>query len=322
MWPSMKSGHKGSAGRGFDNKSRRACDSILEELLSHGHGTMPSLVSHKESEDEDDLVEQMQELLRSEEWKDKDSGDTSKFDENGVLEVSKGGFAENTIPWLTTDSGNADDDIFDSVLPSPLDMESTFPFGIKDHQVAEPTGKFSIGFEDDFTVFVSAPAVNHEEGETTSGAIGYHRQQDSFESPMPSVNPIRTLEPRVRVRYHNLGSVSDFGGSDFGDGESSYESLDDGDHDGDHDDDNLPTKGEIQKTSAQIFGKVSSVTKWVPTTEAEDLEGDDSEPPYDISQVMDTLQQFKTDISGMDNEEERRKAAAKVVLGLLYGLGV
>ena len=318
MWPSMKSGHKGSAGGGFDNKSGRERDLILEELLPYGHGMMPSTASHRESEDEDDLVDHMQELLRSEERKGKSISDTVKFDESGVPKDStKGSFAGNTIPWLTINSGKAGGGVFspiDSMSLSPIDAGSTTPFGMKD----QPTGKFSIGFEDDFTEFVTAPAVNKEEGETTPDAIGYHKQQDAFESPMPSAIRSGTLEPgSASVRYQSLGS--DFGGSDFGDEEPLYESLDDG---GDNEDDDLPTKEEIRETSGQIFGKVASSTKGVPATASmsEDSDGDETVTPFDLSQVMSALQQFKTDISEMDNEEERRKAAAKVALGLVYGL--
>ena len=308
MWPSIKSGHKGTAGGEFDNKSRRERDLILEELLPYGHGMMPSSASHRESDDEDDLLE----LLRSEERKGKGISDTTTFDESGVPKVSREG-----LPWLTINSGKAGGGVFspiDGMSLSPMDTGSTTPFGMKD----QPTGEFSIGFEDDFTEFVSAPAVKEEEGETTPEAIGCQKQQDTFESPMASGIRSGSLEPgSARVRYRSLGS--DFGGSDVGDEEALYESLDDGDNEED-----LPTKEEIRKTSAQIFGMVPPSTKGVPAgaSMAEDSDGDERVASFDISQVMGTLQRLKSDISEMENEEERRRAAAKVALGLVYGLGV
>ena len=42
--------------------------------------------------------------------------------------------------------------------------------------------------------------------------------------------------------------------------------------------------------------------------------------PFDLSRVMSALQGMKEEIAGMENEDERRKAAAKVALGLVYGL--
>ena len=321
MWPSMKSGHKGSAGGGFDNNSRRERDLILEELLPYGQGTMPSPASHRESEEED-LVDHMQELLRNEERKSEGISDTTKFEESGVPKVSTEGMSPgNTLPWLTINSGKVGDSVFspiDNMSLSPFNTRSMTPFGMKD----QPTGKFSIGFEDDFTEFVSAPAVNKEEGGTTPDAIGYPKQQDRFESLMPSAIRSGTLEPgSASVRYESLGS--DFGGSEFGDEEALYESLDD---DGDNEDEDLPTKEEIRETSGIIFGTVPpSTTKGVPATAssmADESDVDKTEVPFDLSQVMGALQQFKSDISGMDNEDERRRAAAKVALGLVYGLEI
>ena len=318
MWPSMKSGHKGSADGRFDNKSRRERDSILEELLPYGHGTMPSPASHRECEDEDDLADHMRELLRSEGRKGKGCSDTTKFDESVYTEGSFA--AANKLPWLTINSGKAGDGVFspiDGMTLSPINTGSTTPFGMKD----QSTGKFSIGFEDDFTEFVSAPAVNSEEGETTPDAVGHHKQQDTLESPMPSAIRSGTLEPGSARFYHSLGSASDFGGSEFGDEERLYESLD---NDGDNEDDDLPTKEEVRETSGKIFGIVPSLTKGDPVTATssmpEDSDGNETVAPFDLSQVLSTLQQFKTEISGMDNEEERRKAAARVALGLVYGL--
>ena len=303
----MKSGHKGSAGGEFDNKSRRQRDLILEELLlPYGHGTMPLSASHRESEDEDDLADHMQELLQSEERKD-----TTKIDESYISKVStEGTYAGNTLPWLTINSGKVGDGVFspiNNMSLSPFDTGSSTPFGTKD----QPMGKFSIGFEDDFTAFVSAPAVNIEE---TPDAIDYQ------DSPMPAVMRSGTLEPGSdSVRYQSLGS--DFGGSDFGDEEPPYESLDD--EDGDSEDDDLPTKEEIRETSGQIFGKVVAGTPFADedsSSMADNSDGDERVVPFDLSQVMNALQQFKTEISGMDDEDERRKAAAKVALGLVYGL--
>ena len=315
MWPSMKSGHKGSAGGEFDSESRRQRDLILEELLlPYGHGTMPLSASHRESEDEDDLAVHMQELLCSEERKN--ISDTTKIDESYVPKASTEGiYTGDTLPWLTINPGKAGDGVFspiDMMSLSPFDSGSSTPFGMKDH----PTSKFSIGFEDDFTAFVSAPAVNIEEGETTPDAFGYRKQQDS---PMPSAIRSGTLEPgSANVRYQSLGS--DFGGSDIGDEEPQYESLD---GDGDSEDDDLPTKEEIRETSGQIFGKVVAGTPLVEASSSmpDDSDGDERVAPFDLSQVMNALQQFKSDISGMDDEEERRKAAARVALGLVYGLG-
>ncbi|KAI0826778.1 hypothetical protein BC628DRAFT_1410008 [Trametes gibbosa] len=50
-------------------------------------------------------------------------------------------------------------------------------------------------------------------------------------------------------------------------------------------------------------------------------EGDDhSFAAFDLSRVFNALQGMKAEIAGMEDEEERRRAAARVALGLVYGL--
>ena len=312
MWPSMRSAPSSS---GLDSEPKRECDSILAELLAHDHGSMTSPASHRESEDEDDLMEQMRGLLRGGERKVKDDINMSDFGENDTLKISTAGenIPHAQLPWLVT-SSKAGDSIFSPIESISLSHNdtATSPFEIDEDLAAKLTNKFSIGFEDDFTVFVSAP--NNQEGETTPDAMSYHRKQrDIVESPMPSATASSTLKPwRVLERYQSLGSVSDFGGSDFGDEGPMYKSLDDSDDDLD---DDLPTKTEIMETSAKIFGLAALQKKGAVTED-----GDTHGSSFDLSQVMSALQQFKTDISRMDDEEERRKSAARVALGLVYGL--
>ncbi|KAI0328906.1 hypothetical protein GY45DRAFT_1372025 [Cubamyces sp. BRFM 1775] len=51
-------------------------------------------------------------------------------------------------------------------------------------------------------------------------------------------------------------------------------------------------------------------------------EGDENHSfaSFDLSRVFSALQGMKAEIAGMENEEERRRAAARVALGLVYGL--
>lgn len=42
--------------------------------------------------------------------------------------------------------------------------------------------------------------------------------------------------------------------------------------------------------------------------------------PFDLSRVFSALQGMKAEIAGMEDEDERRRAAARVALGLVYGL--
>lgn len=68
------------------------------------------------------------------------------------------------------------------------------------------------------------------------------------------------------------------------------------------DDEDMPSASEIDSAMRQIFGT--------------------SQPQggIDIASVFASLQSMKEEISGLPDEAERRKAAAKVALGLVYGL--
>ncbi|KAG5648351.1 hypothetical protein DXG03_004923 [Asterophora parasitica] len=196
----------------------------------------------------------------------------------------------------------------------------------------EQNESLALGFDDDFTVFVSAPAVEPTE---SSG-----RSTPDAPPGGLSVAPGGDL-------YRSLGSVSDFGGSDDG-------------RDADEDtgaDDGLPTKKEILATSSRIFGSakfppppamksrsttVTPASREPPTAvkappqvlsdsdselesfATEGLSADDDGSydmePFDLSKVLSALQEMKTEIAGMEDEGERRKAAARVALGLVYGL--
>lgn len=108
--------------------------------------------------------------------------------------------------------------------------------------------------------------------------------------------------------YRALGSVSDFGGSDGGDGyvELEEEEWEDGveevDGDGSWDE---PTQEEIEETAGKIFGGFKKAS-----------EG------FDLSSVLSSLESFKGEIAGMEDGEERKKMAARVALGLAYALDI
>ena len=150
------------------------------------------------------------------------------------------------------------------------------------------------GFEDDFTDFVGAP-MDHEPRRVES-----HPTKGSF-------------------AYMSLDSEFDMHGGDEPD---------------------LPSQEEIQATTRLIFGSTSS---HLPTPVSEPKQqylsathlsglgaspapststlGDDDEfSQFDLSRVFSALQVMKEEISEISDDAERRKAAARVALGLVYGL--
>ena len=236
-------------------------------------------------------------------------------------------------PWINTSAADNYESEKDTLI-DPLGM-TTSPMGMYS-PVAPWTGMELVsdipqqsGFDDDFTVFVSAPATST----TVAGPSrsGRSTPNASFDSDM--LDPMHT-----GASYASLGSVSDFGDHRTDDG----------------DDSGLPTDAEIQATSTRIFGSTLSPTSASSRTpnpthmstaqpapplspsqltafststsfahsnehQFED-EGDFNVGNFDLSRVLNALQNMKEEIAGMEDEEERRKAAARAALGLVYGL--
>ncbi|KAF9644143.1 hypothetical protein BDM02DRAFT_3150788 [Thelephora ganbajun] len=159
---------------------------------------------------------------------------------------------------------------------------------------------FVDGFEDDFTDFVGAP-MDHE---------------------LPRPGPGPTKGPSFA--YMSLDSESD-----------TIEG----------DDTDLPSQDEIQAITRRIFGSSSShlptststseskQQQQLSATNISDLGaspaptistlGDDSDiefSQFDLSRVFSALQAMKEEISEITDDGERRRAAARVALGLVYGL--
>jgi hypothetical protein len=179
-------------------------------------------------------------------------------------------------PWKTASSTS-----HGAIVGSPV--EESFP----DDQDSGD----NIGFDDDFTVFISAPAEPMIPSAATPGT-------PTFESGLtPS------------VAYHSLGSQSDLG--DLLDIPGNIDS----------DDDDLPSRAEVQETAARIFGpNVFVDAPELPETFTFIDEDSSDFAPFDLSRVLGALEGIKAEIATMDDEGERRRAAAKAALGLVYGL--
>jgi len=176
-------------------------------------------------------------------------------------------------------------------------------------------------------VFVSAPATSTAAGPSGTSKSGPSTPNASFDSDM--LHPMHT-----GASYASLGSVSDFG-----------------DHRADDEDDlGLPTEDEIQATSTRIFGPTltpppasvrphnltrtptagslqptaapfsTSTSSHSDVHEDEDNRADYEVGNFDLSRVLNALQNMKEEISGMESEDERRRTAARAALGLVYGL--
>jgi hypothetical protein len=225
-------------------------------------------------------------------------------------------------PWIKISS--PDGNIVGNPLMDPLGM-TTSPMGVDSPRDAPWMGMqlimddnpFRSGFDDDFTVFVSAPAPSTSIPSTaTAGLSRQSTPNASFDSD--TLDPVHT-----GASYASLGSVSDFGDHRAGD-----EDIDDVD---------LPSEAEIQATSTRIFGSAllspTSAKRTSPARPAQTVPhkpssasshpGDDDDyevENFDLSRVLGALQNIKQEISGMEDEDERRRAAARAALGVVYGL--
>ncbi|KAJ7147046.1 hypothetical protein C8R43DRAFT_1011638 [Mycena crocata] len=210
--------------------------------------------------------------------------------------------------WLEEDDGvlsredpwrSAADSAAIATSPTALNAPDSPPF---------PAGGKEFGFDDDFTVFVSAPVVPEEATEDL--------EDESFDSPTERLGP-----PEASPLYLSLGSALDLREVDEAETEAA-----------DEEDEDLPTDAEIEAMSSRIFGgpvrgkadtDVESKSH-APLPEAvpQDAGGDDEYDmaPFDLSRVMSALEGMKAEIASMEDEGERRKAAARVALGLVYGL--
>ncbi|KAL1727168.1 hypothetical protein EV714DRAFT_217876 [Schizophyllum commune] len=256
--------------------------------------------------------------------------------------------------WLEKDDFDYHDDPWrfsaragGNMVSSPLSEESLSVFGARTPSAAQTPGatQYPAGFDDDFTVFVSAPPAEAHDGDasfhadtsfTSNASLNSHTSFDAPFSFDQARSRSNSLAPHTGPFYHSLGSVSDFGDEQAP-----------GSHDilpSDDEDEGLPSQAEIREASARIFGAphassssaggapsstapdTTSAPSDPPTTAPHPLPVDQDDPddyemaPFDLSRVMSALQGMKEEIAGMENEDERRKAAAKVALGLVYGL--
>ncbi|KIY46740.1 hypothetical protein FISHEDRAFT_60138 [Fistulina hepatica ATCC 64428] len=157
-------------------------------------------------------------------------------------------------------------------------------------------------FDDDFAAFVSAsPDDSFSDADDDDDDSLNGDSEDGNKAKLPN-------------QYHSLGSVSDIN-------EYSERGTDEGDH---VEDDNslLPSEDEVKTMSDRLFAGAHAGTHRTQRTrvDEQDFEGDYDMTPFDLSRVFSALQGMKEEIADMGDEEARRSAAAKVALGLVYGL--
>ncbi|RPD62734.1 hypothetical protein L226DRAFT_532275 [Lentinus tigrinus ALCF2SS1-7] len=209
------------------------------------------------------------------------------------------------------------------------------------------------GFEDDFADFVSA--TSHPHLHVPGRGLG-----PSDERLLEVNYDVGRLTPmHTGMSYRSLASMSDFGGDDsmFVAHDVEYGTLNDNDDpdlpssaeiletsrrifgaaafspvpDASTSNTSGPstnpaaTEGSSSSTATPAHAPprpaaASADSSIDLSLDSEEGEADESFAAFDLSRVFSALQGMKEEIAGMGNEDERRRAAARVALGLVYGL--
>ncbi|TBU23188.1 hypothetical protein BD311DRAFT_674483, partial [Dichomitus squalens] len=290
---------------------------------SHQAGNVPVAAAARKSR----MQREMEELER---WLDDEETSSGFKYSRGKAED------EEARHWVTSAPVSSAEGWEDMMTPPAIRTPRSFDSPHDD-------ASFEHGFEDDFADFVSASSHPHHQPHGLSDDRLLEVHYD-----VGRLTPMHT-----GTSYRSLGSMSDFGGDEsLG---PDYRHLD-----GDEEDDpGLPSRAEVLATSRRLFGASAFVppppsfaSTGPETSSARDLtsntlptaalpqrqpsvsadpsmdhitdteDGDESFAAFDLSRVFSALQGMKDEIAGMEDEDERRRAAARVALGLVYGLGV
>ncbi|KAG2364414.1 hypothetical protein BDR07DRAFT_1401652 [Suillus spraguei] len=299
MWPSMV--QTSSKGRGLG---------LLVTNRDTGED-LSSLIATRSPGGRDHMQRELEELER---WFDEDNFD-------GHLVASEKTMSND--PWSAAATTGS---------LSPTEDSST-------------QGPHNHTFDDDFTAFLSASAsvadvethsartsserripplpslsfsstFTFDSGSDTSGRSTPANQEHDFSRLSADTSDLG-------VSYRSLGSMSDFGDPEA---EESREHEDS--------DDEMPSRAEIAATSERIFGATPLTFSPTDGNDTRSLQkslsvasgveaADPSEADlerFDMQRMLSALQGLKEEIAGMPDSHERKRAAARVALGLVYGL--
>lgn len=246
------------------------------------------------------------------------------------LDVNSGSGSNLASPLNThTSTSTGSSHPSSALTASPIDEGALDSFGKAAGTLPTITKH---GFDDDFTEFVSAPLPPTSAPSTSR--VPPSSDTSHLSLPVPSLR---------RSTSQSSSFASDFGDHDD---EHIYAMLDDtssyGGDDLDRDiedtsskkvEENLPDLNEILATTRQLFGGQIPIRNKGDADPPKSGTGPSATHPsapknaassdadaFDLGDVLNALQRFKTEIGGMTDEEEKKRMAARVALGLVYGL--
>lgn len=297
MWPSMV--QTSSKGRGLD-------------LLVTNRDTrddLSGLIATRSPGGRDHMRQELEELER---WFDEDDFDGHLVASEKTISNDPWSAAATTGSLSPTDDSftqgsHAFDDDFTAFLSASASVADVEAHSARTSSERRVPPLPSLSFSSTFTF---------DSGSDTSGRSTPANQEHDFSRLSADASDLG-------VSYKSLGSVSDFGDPEAEEFRKHEDS-----------DDEMPSHAEITATSERIFG--ATPLTFSPTdgndtcsqqkdptapsgVEAADPSEADLER-FDLQRMLSALQGLKEEIAGMPDSQERKRAAARVALGLVYGL--
>jgi hypothetical protein len=299
MWPSMQR----APGRSAARSSRLPTADLLALDEDDEQHALAALLRNS-SGDEDALVKGLQELER---WLESDEDHDDEHDEHDRWTMT-GEEEEPRTPLASAPKSGFDDDFAAFVSAPPPSARPTGPRTGSAPQIARVA-------TEDWPSGSNVPSISLSPaagtGTSSHDAPFTHAFGSTFDFDAAGRSPVPThphgasiddedegLHADTDGAWTALGSASDLG-STLVTGAPP------------HHDPDLPTPAEVAETSARIFG-----------ADNDDNDGAPGGPGFDLSRVLGALEGMKAEIARMPDDEARRRAAARVALGLAQGLGI
>jgi hypothetical protein len=249
--------------------------------------------------------------------------------------------------WLEEDETRSVDGSTDETQDNDAIRSWTSLDEAWDESVKTPSAN-NTGFEDDFTAFVSAPArltLSPSAGTPVSRLSKWPEPSSSqppeiiltsSSTPDFYTDSAATFDPTYNFDASRSPTPTSEGGFTPAHAGETLLSLANasgpeaaGGNTADAEDLDLPSHLEVRAVSALIFGNASLADAAVPNA-ISGVEGSagslgaegEVDPAFDLSRVLASLENMREEISLIPDDEERRRAAARVALGLVYGLGL
>lgn len=307
MWSSMVQTANSSSAR------RESRPMNLLNLDAMDEGGLAALLRAAQADSHDDGVAELEKWLEE----DEDESLSDDFGEDVKTPgPNKTGFEDDFAAFVSAPAVNRD-----SITTVPTSSTSTIPaFTITSTQSSsseplplDPDSSFGSTYDFD---------------QPSPGLVS--QSKTATETSGDQWTPNRLAPMHTGASWTSFHSMSDIGDQHS---EAQYTPLQDHGpesrsrtpkHDED-DDAELPSEAEIHATSARIFGAPVSTSNEdlaLAAVAGSSQEEDVGDTAFDLTRVLTSLEGMKAEIAEIPDEDARRQAAARVALGLVYGLGL